>query len=95
MSGLTEWFRKMGHRLCKAQVPDKFLVPQLAGTLETADARLFKKLVQRGRLAPFYPGMDEPTSDANVTVILGQTYRRTERLGRGMPHLLHVLWCHE
>ena len=66
MSSLSEWFRKLGHRLCKTQVPDKFLVPQLAGNLEPADTRLFKKLVQKGRLAPFYPGRDEQNPERDV-----------------------------
>lgn len=68
MSSFSEWFRKLGHRLCKTQVPDKFLVPQLAGNLETADARLFKRLVQKGKLAPFYPGYDEQNEDGDVCV---------------------------
>jgi len=66
MTSLSEWFRKIGHRLCKTQVQDKFLLPQLAQSLEASDARLFKKLVQRGRLAPFYPGHGEQNAEATV-----------------------------
>lgn len=66
MSSFSEWFRKFANRLCKTHVPDKFLLPQLAGNLEINEARHFKKLVVRGRLAPFYPGDDEPTPRGNV-----------------------------
>eukprot|EP00803_Ostreobium_quekettii_P002900 evm.model.scf_783.4 EVM.evm.TU.scf_783.4 scf_783:47953-54365(+) len=48
----------MGQRLGRPDVPEPFLTPQ-ACALEPAEARRIRKLVVKGRLAPFYPGLDD------------------------------------
>ncbi|CAD7698503.1 unnamed protein product [Ostreobium quekettii] len=55
----------MGQRLGKPDVPEKFLTPQ-GSALEPAEARKFKKLVLKGKLAPFYPGVDDTAHDCEV-----------------------------
>lgn len=60
------WLKKMGQKLCKAEIPEKFLLPQDASSLEASESRRLKKLVLRGKIAPFYPGVEEPHGDTQV-----------------------------
>jgi len=53
----------MGQRLGRPDVPEKFLTPQGTLSLEPGDVRKFRKLVVKGKLAPFYPGIDDTIFD--------------------------------
>ncbi|GMH38132.1 hypothetical protein BSKO_06016 [Bryopsis sp. KO-2023] len=48
----------MGQKLCKQDIPDKFLTPGSV-PLEAAEVKRIRKLVIKGKLAPFYPGSDD------------------------------------
>eukprot|EP00210_Caulerpa_lentillifera_P000197 g192.t1 len=60
MSSFVDFVRRMGHRLCSKELPpDNYLFPQMCQGRESGDVRVFKKMVLRGRLAPFYPGFED------------------------------------
>lgn len=68
MSSFLEFIRKMGHRLCSRELPDKFLIPQMALGRDSGDARVFKRMVLKGRLAPFYPGFEDSDAAPGVRI---------------------------
>lgn len=51
---------RMGQRVSKHEIPEKFLVPQSDFGLDSSKVRQVRKLVIKGKLAPFYPGKDDP-----------------------------------
>eukprot|EP00210_Caulerpa_lentillifera_P004158 g3964.t1 len=60
----------MGHRLCSRELPDKFLCPQMALGRDSGDVRVFKRMVLKGRLAPFYPGFEDSDAAPGVRILL-------------------------
>jgi len=68
MSSFLEFIRKMGHRLCNRELPDKFLFPQMALGPDSGDVRVFKRMVLKGRLAPFYPGFEDSDAAPGVRI---------------------------
>lgn len=49
----------MGQRLSKREIPEKYLTPRGDLGLEASEARRIRKQVIKGKLAPFYPGVDD------------------------------------
>jgi len=69
MSIFFELVRKMGNRLGnKDHPPDKFLLPQTNVGHESGDVKVFRKLILRGRLAPFYPGFEDSDAAPGVRI---------------------------